>query len=299
MHSGRRITITMGLATVIVVVICFSSLSFIDDWRQRQRGFEIIIRFSNLNNLSQGAPVKLAGGPEVGVVKAIFQKNMQTYVRVYLDNILLNKIPRGKDSQFSIFTTSLFGQKYVNLFLRYSESELDFLKPGDETTGISPPSVDQFLLAFSSWFDGKSSEQVFQGIASKVEIFLKQLNEVVNENRADVNETLLQASRVYTRFSRETEKLSRQMKVIAGNMNVSTAGNKQRLKKIASDLAGFNSSLDKLSKSLKSGSGSLSKLVNSKELRKNFRLTYYHGTRLVDCLNNRAFDVVFNKKSCD
>ena len=114
-----------------------------------------------------------------------FQKDLKTYVTISLNKDLKNKIPKRVETVFAIYTTGLMGQKYINITIPDAKPNEVYFADGDEWVGIDPPSIDQMMMAFSSWFDGKNGGQVLAEIMKETETFLANLNGIVNENRGD------------------------------------------------------------------------------------------------------------------
>jgi len=107
MESTKKTAIIVGITMMVSLVIFLSILSFLARWNLGEKGFKVNLKFNFLNNLSLGAPVKIAGGIKIGFVDEIYQKELQTFVRIYINERLRNKIPRNPDTQFAIFTNGV------------------------------------------------------------------------------------------------------------------------------------------------------------------------------------------------
>ena len=261
-------------------------------------GFTIDITFSFLNNLSRRAPVLLSGGRVVGQVQEIFQLERQTYVRVYLDNMLIDQMPNRKETQFAIYTTNLMGQKYINISIPDKKPGDVFIKPGDIVRGISPPSIEQMLLSFSGWFEGKSVGQVSEEIFAKARFLQANLDAVAQENREDLNLVLSGAKNYFGTITEQFGNLKTHVSLIAQNSQDILTAQQQSLAELVSNTASMAKNLEQLEIALRSNRGSLGKLSNqSKELKENIRLTMEYSRSFLKCLQERPWVIIY-KESC-
>ncbi|HRP70791.1 MAG TPA: MlaD family protein, partial [Turneriella sp.] len=261
-------------------------------------GFTIDVAFSFLSNLTKSAKVLMAGGQQVGYVQSIFQKDYQTYVRLYLDNRLKNKIPNTKETQIAIFSNNLMGQKYINL-------QFEPLKPGDAILhageiirGISPPSFEQMMLSFSSWFEGKSAGEVAEQIFAKAALLQRDIDSVFNENREDLEATVNGAKNYFTNFSSQFDAFKTNITSIAHNSEDILTAQQQSLTELIQNTSTIAKNLERLELALRSNKGTLGKFSNeSKALRENLRLTSEYSRSFLKCIQERPWVIIY-KESC-
>ena len=96
MTQSNRVYINVGIMTIVSVVIFTLMLAVLGRWQFGKEGFFVDIQFTFLNNLANGAPVRISGGIPVGYVEKIYQKDLKTYVRVSLQEELKNKLPQKR-----------------------------------------------------------------------------------------------------------------------------------------------------------------------------------------------------------
>ena len=251
------------------------------------------IQFSFLNNLSEGALVIVGGGIQVGHVQKIYQRDMKTYAKIYLDNSLIGKIPKNKETQFSIFTKGLIGQKYINLKIGEPEEGDEFFQEGDETVGIDPPSIDQMLLAFSSWFDGKNGGQVLAQIVHETKLFIDNLNSIVSENKQDIRLTIQTTRKSVTGLSKQLDLLVSRLNILSKNFVDISNKNKKDIEIMLANVSLISRDLNLITKRISSGKGSIGKFINDDELYTDTRETIRNARELFDILKNDPWRLLY------
>lgn len=261
-------------------------------------GFTIDVAFSFLSNLTRNAPVRLSGGRQVGYVQDIFQKDRQTYVRLYLENSLRGKMPNTADTQIAIFSNNLMGQKYINIQFQELKPDQAVIEPGQVFRGISPPSFEQMMLSFSSWFEGRSAGEVAELIYARAGLLRANVDAIVNENRDDLAATLSGAKNYFTEISGQFETLRSNIALIARNSEEILTAQQQSLTQIVSNSAAMAQNLEALEKALSHNRGSLGKFnKESKALRENVRQTIEYSRSFIKCIQERPWVIIY-KESC-
>jgi phospholipid/cholesterol/gamma-HCH transport system substrate-binding protein len=261
-------------------------------------GFTIDVAFSFLSNLTRGARVLIAGGQEIGYVKDIFQRDRQTYVQLYLDNSLLYAMPDTKETQISIFSNNLLGQKYINVQFDALKPGEKVIEPGQVVRGISPPSFEQMMLSFSSWFEGKGAGEVAEEIFAKAALLRANLDAVAAENREDLAVTISGARSYFTTVSGQFEGLKKNLSAIARNSEEILTAQQQSLTHLMANTASMAQNLENLEKALVNRRGSLGKFnKESKALRENIRLTIQYSRSFIKCIQERPWVMIY-KESC-
>jgi phospholipid/cholesterol/gamma-HCH transport system substrate-binding protein len=232
----------------------------------KRAGFVVNIKFNFLNNLGVNAPVKVAGGIPVGYVSAIYQKDLQTYASVYLKKDLENKIPKRPETVFTIFSSSLMGQKYINLTIPPAIEGDEFLKEGDEWVGVDPPSLDQMMLAFSSWFDGKNGGQILAEIITETKLFISNLNAIAAENRSDIRLTVKQARESFTALTQQIDVLMAKLTILSTNFTDISTKNKDDIQVMLANLSQISSELNTITQRINSGKGTVGKFLSDEEI---------------------------------
>lgn len=261
-------------------------------------GFTIDIAFSFLSNLTRNAKVLLAGGRQVGYVQDIFQRDRQTYVRIYLENSLRNAMPLNNETQISIFSNNLMGQKYINIQFDEPKPNEPVIQPGQVVRGISPPSFEQMMLSFSSWFGGKSAGEVAEEIMAKGAMLRYNIDAIVAENREDLAATASGATNYFKAISGQFDALKENLSSIARNSEEILTAQQQSLTQLVANSASMAQNLELLEKALSNNRGSLGKFNNeSKVLRDNIRQTIEYSRSFIKCIQERPWVIIY-KESC-
>lgn len=224
--------------------------------------------------------MRISGGLPVGYVEHIFQKDLKTYVTISLNKDLKNKIPKRVETVFAIYTTGLMGQKYINITIPDAKPNEVYFADGDEWVGIDPPSIDQMMMAFSSWFDGKNGGQVLAEIMKETETFLANLNGIVNENRGDIRTTIKQARESFTSLSAQLDTLMQKLNILSKNFTDISNQNKQDIQIMLENMSKISRDLNLITQRVNSGRGSVGKLIQDEELYKNANEAAYHAREL-------------------
>ena len=293
MQNTRKTAIRVGLMVILSSLIFVGALMFIARWQFGAEGFLINVRFSFLNNLAVGAPVRVAGGINVGHVKDIYQKDLHTYVRIYLNDSLKNKIPKNSETQFAIYTQGLMGQKYINLQIGEPKEGDEFYQNKEEAIGIDPPSIDQMLMAFSSWFDGKNGGQVIAQIVHETKLFIESLNSIVSENRKDIRLTISNTRKSITSLSKQLDILVGRLNVLSSNFADISTKNKQDIEIMLTNMSLISKDLNLISKRITSGRGSIGKFINDDELYENTYETVRNARELFDTLKKEPWRFLY------
>lgn len=266
MDETRRLAIRVGLFVILTFTVLIIMVAFVSRWQMKRAGFVVNIKFNFLNNLGVNAPVKVAGGIPVGYVSAIYQKDLQTYASVYLKKDLENKIPKRPETVFTIFSSSLMGQKYINLTIPPAIEGDEFLKEGDEWVGVDPPSLDQMMLAFSSWFDGKNGGQILAEIITETKLFISNLNAIAAENRSDIRLTVKQARESFTALTQQIDVLMAKLTILSTNFTDISTKNKDDIQVMLANLSQISSELNTITQRINSGKGTVGKFLSDEEI---------------------------------
>jgi phospholipid/cholesterol/gamma-HCH transport system substrate-binding protein len=225
------------------------------------------VYYGFLNDLREGAPVKIAGGIRIGQVEAIRQSSEKTEVTVWIDR----KFRLIRPTQFAIFTTGIIGEKYINVFVPPSHDMDDYLKDGDRVYGIDPPSFDQMMLTFQGFMQDKSGGQILAEIFQNSNAFVANLNKMVEENRYDVRQTVAVSRGTIATLSVQSKILVDQLNLLTKNLAQISESNKEDINITLKNLSEVSSQLNKVVFRLENGRGTLGKLLTDEEVYNNIR----------------------------
>ena len=293
MQYSKNIEVKVGLMVIVSLVVLFLGLALLSRWQFATQGFHIHVQFNFLNHLSVGAPVRVAGGLDVGFVKNIYQKGMETYVLIYVDNRLTNLLPKREETQFAIFTQGLMGQKYINIHIpEHKEGDI-FYKDGDITRGIDPPSIDHMLLMFSSWFDGKNGGQVLAEIIHETKLFIEGLNMIVSENRRDIRSTVKNTKELLGSTIVQFRNLAIKLNSLSTNLLDISDKNKADVQIMLQNLSLISNDLNEISKRITSGKGSMGKLLYDDKLYQDLVRAASNAEKLFSKLGQNPWRLIY------
>ncbi|HTA77316.1 MAG TPA: MlaD family protein [bacterium] len=173
----------VGLMTISAFVILMIAILFINNFNFKGGGTVYTASFNFLGDLKSGAPVKYAGGINVGQVKAIRIADGKAAVDLLITQ---SNFKLKTDSKVDIYSTSLLGTKYVEI-----ESDLgtgDELKPGVIIVGKDSNNLDQ---TFSQLGDVMETFEKMMGDPKAKENILRTFD---NMNEATANMLALSVS---------------------------------------------------------------------------------------------------------
>ncbi len=294
-HTGRNAVI-VGIFVVISTAIFIIMLAVLAKWQMGQDGFKIDVHFKFLNNLTEGAPVRISGGIPVGYVEKIYQKDLKTYVTLYLNEDLRNKIPNRPETQFSIYTTGMMGQKYININIPIVESGDPMIQPGETIEGINPPSVDEMMMAFSSWFDGKNGGQVLAEIMKETQMFISNLNAIIGENRSDIRLTIKTARESFEELSGQLNSLMTRLNIVSENFSDISRQNKKDIQFLITNLSMISRDLSIITQRINTGRGSVGKFVNDDAIYTNVNETVVHAKELFQLLKKKPYLIMYKEE---
>ncbi len=281
---GFLITISFTVFIVLVGVLAKINVS--------QSGYTLKIYFGFLNDLREGAPVKIGGGIRIGNVESIKQSGEKTEVNVWIDN----KYKLIKATQFAIFTTGLIGEKYINVFVPPSTDVSKFLSDGDKIYGLDPASFDQMMLTFQSFFQDKNGGQILAEIFQNSNKFVANLSSIVDENKYDINKSVVITKAMMTTLNEETKEFMDQLNILTKNLSQLSEKNKEDLSITLRNISEISSSLNKIIFRIDSGRGTLGKLLADEEIYDNLKDASISAKHLFYSLDKDPSRLLFSPK---
>ena len=130
----------VGGVTLIGLLLLVYSIVHLGGVTVGDHGYEIKAVFNQVAGLREGNVVRYAG-VEVGRVKAI--RVGPTGVEVTLNIRPGVKIPA--DARFYLGADGLVGEKYVEIIPPPPGGSPDYLAPGAEVRGVTPPGLDHLI----------------------------------------------------------------------------------------------------------------------------------------------------------
>ncbi len=279
--------ITLSFTIFILVVGMLSKISV------SRSGYNITLYFGFLNDLAVGAPVKIAGGIDIGKVTAIKQSDEKTEVDIWIKN----KFKLVRETKFAIFTKGLIGSKYINVFVPPTRNSDDFIKDGDVLYGIDPPSFDQMMLIFQGFMQDQSGGELLAEIFQNSKQFVKNLNQISGENRKDIRQTVLSARTSIYRLSSQINLFMNQLNKFTTNMSSLSEKNKEDITVAIRNLSEISRDLNKIVHRLESGRGTLGRLMTDEEIYYNIKDASKSAKELFRSLQQDPSKLLFRKKN--
>lgn len=296
MQKDQKVAIIVGITVIVSTAIMLGVVSVLSKWNAAIDGFTVKVKYNFLNDVLPGAPVKLAGGIQVGYIKDIRQENVTTIVEVYLESSMKGKIPKSPRTQFAIFTTGMMGQKYINLTVQDENWDGPFLKEGDLVQGVDPPSIDQIMLSFTSWFDGKNGGQVLAEVVKETKAFISGLNNMLAENRQDVRDTVKLAKGSLGKLSEQMESLMNRLNSMSADFNEISKRNKEDIKLMLQNLSHISRDFNIITERIQSGRGSVGRFIYDDELYHNMNQAADYAKVFFKRLRDNPYLLLYKRK---
>jgi phospholipid/cholesterol/gamma-HCH transport system substrate-binding protein len=268
--SGWSNEFKVGLMTLTFFVVLMVSILFVNNFRFGGGGRVYTATFNFLGDLKADAPVRYAGGIDVGRVKAIRILEGKAAVDMLITQ---SSLRLRKDSKVAIYSTSMLGSKYVQI-----EADLGIgeeLKSGETIVGHDSNNLDK---TFSQLGDVMEAFQRMMGDPVAKENFLKSF-----ENMNKATDQILQltiASRA--KVERMVDELSRSSgdvtRIVASAQKVSksledltTALNKKDIEQSVKNMNNTLRIMNQLAKDIEAGKGAAGVLLKDEKVGKDLK----------------------------
>lgn len=256
---GMLITLSFTLFIVIIGTLAKININ--------RSGYNITLYFTFLNDLNEGAAVKIGGGIKIGEVREIRQSNEKTEVILWIDN----KYRLSRSTTFAIFTTGLIGEKYVNVIVPAISDNNGYLQDGDVKYGMDPASFDKMMQTFQSFLEGKDGGEVLAEIFRNSNSFVGNMNEIVEDNKYDVKSSVVMTKATIENLNRQTNLLMNHLNTLGKNVADLSEQNKDDINITLKNLSETSKSLNDITYRLDKGKGTIGRLLTDEEIYNNLR----------------------------
>jgi phospholipid/cholesterol/gamma-HCH transport system substrate-binding protein len=247
------IFILIGLATVGMMVVYFGRLG-----EGFSSYYNVKVEFTNASGLLRGSEVLLAGA-KVGRItnEPTILPDMRG---VYVDLRILEQVKIPVGSKFSIGSSGLLGDKYIEISLDGDGVEKGFIKSGDTLKG----SESGGGIAGMAEGAGELISDLRTTVGN-INAVVKKLDSTVlsKDELASISATMKNLETATGRIADASKQFDTTMK--SGKATMDSA------KKAADELQHTLSSIHKLVDQAKSGSGVLGTLISNREMANNLR----------------------------
>ena len=229
MERGKRINnVSLGAFIFAGIILLFVFIYFAGKFSfLLGGGYSISIQYDFLDNLQPGAKLRVSGGPAIGYVDSISFVGGRIVVKTLVDG----RYKINRDAKFYIYSTSLVGQKYINVS-GYDPTANEFYTNNEYIIGNSPFGFSRTIelagSAVNSLLSTNNSDvvnKVKQTFENTMEL-IAGLNRIVKENEGDLrmsihdlNLGLKNSAEVMGRVDQTMENLESFTKKINNSMN--------------------------------------------------------------------------------
>lgn len=282
------IMVAVSLTLLGMLIIAASGKFFL------QQGSSIIVYFDYVSGLNTGAPVRLAG-MEVGEVKNLSLSDGKIAVTLKLEPTARIR----SDSNVTINSLGIVGEKYVEITMGTAQGEV--LKSGSIIKGINPVNIDEVLsrteaivnksekiiVFMDKMLGGEQTWVEFDKILKNMATFTSVLNELLVENKEDINYSIKNLHSISSSLKRIVEEnrddfrdttrrfkesafqfqqASLQLSKTLSDLSLVVGGTKKGITETLSELTKITDSTQSILKKVEKGDGALGKLISDEEV---------------------------------
>ncbi len=279
--------VRVGCAVSAALLILMVALLLVADVRWPGSGYKITATFGFLGDLRENAPIKYAGGIEVGKVTGIRALGD----RAAVDLLITRKDFRlRRDSYVVIYTAGMLGEKYLNIGADLGKGEE--LKPGEVIQGVDPSNLDEAFITMTRLMETlngvlgtneakQSIQRSFKNVANTTE----ELAVMTRDTRAKVMrilDDLSKSGQNVQSVTRSLESLSRSVEELTRTLD------KKNLNEAVRNLNSVLKNLDELAKNTNAGKGAAGVLLKDEKVAKDIQ-------ELVEDLRRHPWKLLWKK----
>ncbi|OGX08538.1 MAG: hypothetical protein A2Z88_06425 [Omnitrophica WOR_2 bacterium GWA2_47_8] len=199
----------IGIMVVGVLVALFIITIKASDFSFREKGYELIVHFKNIDGVDKNAPVRL-NGFEVGTVKDIkilYGDDPKMELTLLINEGV--KIYQGTEAY--VKNLGLFGEKYIGLTL--GDAGKEYVSPGSVVIGDEAANLDKIMA------DGEVIATNLKEISAEVKERLKVNSENIDSILANLKVTSEHMSSLTTNLDERLQVNKGHIDSIMANMN--------------------------------------------------------------------------------
>ncbi|MEM8931098.1 MAG: MlaD family protein [Acidobacteriota bacterium] len=264
--------IKVGLFVTLCLVVLGVLIFRIEDLRLGGDGQRVVVLFDSVAGLNEKAPVRVAG-VRVGTVEEIGLEGRQARVVVVLDQ----EVALTEGSSAAIANAGLLGDKYIELVPGAVGGPT---LPADTVlVGTTPVSFDEALQRFDSLgqklgnvagdvtAEGDLGQSI-RRLLDNLEATSADIRELVASNRSQVDSTMANFERFSTALADELPKLTAQIQAVLAQVDSVVSENRgdlqgslANIREVTERMQASVDNLNDISGQIRSGEGTLGKLV--------------------------------------
>jgi phospholipid/cholesterol/gamma-HCH transport system substrate-binding protein len=256
--------------TVLASLACLGALVvFLGKLHINAPGYPLIADFNYVDSLKPDAPILYGGGVKIGSVDDI-QVN-EGKVRVSLH--VLNKYKIPKNSHFTIHTSGILGEKYIQV--NAGDLATGVLEPGTLISGIDPGSLDRTLQRVEALTDflepllaDPKFKRGFAGTMENLNRITAELGDLIEKSGPDIQASVTNLKELSFGLRSKVGDIKGIIDSAKGMVN---EANKKNLESSLSKLESTLSKLDRAMAKIDSKKGPLGMAVYDDETAENLR----------------------------
>jgi len=263
--NEKKIQTRVGILFTISIAIVIGSYAWLNDYITSYQKQVINVHFKNANNLEAGSAVTIFG-LKSGKVQSVFLKKNGVLVSLQINKKIF--IPEG--SEFFIKETNLMGEREVEILLSESKNEIDKNKIQEgkvifgATTLIS--NLNEMIIQLNSMMNLMGQQTVFFesfkklannyfDIIDKISNFLRMNDSSIQNTFSNINESSKILKSILAENKESINEILSQTGASLSQAQISLV----KLNKFIDDVHALTSTIT-------TSNGTLSKVINDKQL---------------------------------
>lgn len=274
----------VGVFMLIILAILGYFVLRIEDIRiGRQGGARTVAAiFDSVSGLDTGAKVRVAGVPVGKVSKIELRPDGKAKVTMAIDR----EVQLHRNATARVANLGLLGEKYVELEPGTATAPLIPQEVSVELRGSQPASIDDvtnqvaaiaadvkaITASLRGAMAGPEGQQNVAEIIENVRNITAQVRELVAANRTNVDATLSNAREITAQLRTSIPRLAESIEKVANSLSGTVGENRQEIKqvvenmrKLSADLRTTTDNLNSITGQVRSGEGTVGKLLYSDE----------------------------------
>ncbi len=176
-----------GIVLVLIFIYFAGKFSFIVGG-----GYRLFLEYDFVDNLQVGAKVRVSGGPPIGYIGKI---NFDSG-KIVIEALIQGRYRINRGAVFNIYSTSLVGQKYINVSGYRSEQLAGHFTNNEYIVGVTPIGFARTIElaggAVKTLMGQENADTVgrLKSVFVNTAELIEGLNRMVNDNATDIRKSI-------------------------------------------------------------------------------------------------------------
>jgi phospholipid/cholesterol/gamma-HCH transport system substrate-binding protein len=268
----------VGIFMLIILAILGYFILRIEDIHIRRGGGqrEVTAIFDSVAGLDDKSKVRVAGVPKGKVTKIRLRpEDGKAEVTMEIDR----DVPLHRNAFARVANLGLLGEKYVELEPGTKSSPLIPEDQKVELRGTQPASIDDvtnqvsaiaadvkaITASLRSTVAGPEGQQRLREVMENMRQITAQVRDLVAANRTNVDATLVNARQLTAELRTTIPRLAESIEKVANSLSGTVNENRQEMRQVVENLRKLSTDLNAISGQIRSGEGTVGKLLYSDE----------------------------------